>query len=82
MNVVGSALKDFARLQSSATVGATAAAEAFNTAKSFTGIIDQSNKSLRIMKGAVAMDNAIRKMSVAPVLANSLNKAVIQPGNL
>ena len=66
----------------SATVGATAAAEAFNTAKSFTGIIDQSNKSLRIMKGAVAMDNAIRKMSVAPVLANSLNKAVIQPGNL
>lgn len=75
--MVGSALKDL----TSATVGVTAVAGAFNTAKIFTGIVDKSNKSLRIMKGAVAMDNDIRKMSVAPVLANSLNKAVIQPGN-
>lgn len=61
-------------------VGITVAtAEAFNTAKSFTGIVNEANKSFRIMKGVGTMANNINKNAIGSTLPTSTITDAIQP---
>ena len=70
MNRIGSAVADVAKLKRN-----------LNTTVKFASQFDKLNNAYNVAKGAGAMTESIRKMSVASALPTKRIEAAIQPGN-